>query len=76
MRLNFLDEMFNEARDNVGTWLEEENIQQNVVQDNDNDYHLRFWYSRGLQLDTVFKNDKIIISVTKQFSPAIINYIN
>jgi hypothetical protein len=61
--------MIDGVRDNIRNWLESENIQYNTVQDVENDYHLHFWFSRGLQLDLVLNNDKITISIVKSFSP-------
>ena len=41
--------------DSIRTGLKEENIQYNIREDNESDYHLQFWISRGLQLDVVRK---------------------
>lgn len=66
-------QMVNGARDSIRNWLEEESIQYNLVEDSQNDYHLKFWFSRGLQLHTIFKNHKITVSIDRQFSHAMIN---
>ena len=59
--------------DSIRTWLKEENIQYNIREDNESDYHLQFWISRGLQLDVVVKGDKLMVSASIQFSNASVN---
>lgn len=65
--------MINSTRDKIRNWLEEENIQYNVVDDNQSDYHLKFWFSQKVQLHAILKNHRTTVSIDRQFSRTMIH---
>lgn len=34
--------------DKIRSWLREEEIQENKIEDNKNEFHITFWYSKGV----------------------------
>ncbi len=48
--------------DKIRSWLREEEIQENKIEDNKNEFHITFWYSKGVKLEGIVNRDKLTIS--------------
>ncbi len=56
-----MEEERNSILDKVQTWLRDEDIQENKIEDNTNDLHITFWYSKDIKLEATVFNDKLTI---------------
>ena len=47
---------------NIHTWLKDEDIHYNKLEDNTTDVHLTFWINKDIRLEAILWNDKLTIS--------------
>jgi hypothetical protein len=47
---------------NIHTWLKDEDIHYNKLEDNTTDVHLTFWIDKDTRLEAIVWNDKLTIS--------------
>lgn len=47
---------------NIHTWLKDEDIHYNKLEDNTTDVHLTFWIDKDIRLEAIVWNDKLTIS--------------
>ena len=60
---------------NIHTWLKDEDIHYNKLEDNTTDVHLTFWFNKEIRLEAIVWNDKLTISSNMiYFSDNIILY--
>ena len=57
-----MEETTNSIIDKIRTWLREEDIQENKIDDNKNELHITFWHSKDIKLECIVNTDKLTIS--------------
>jgi hypothetical protein len=57
-----MEETTNSIIDKIRTWLREEDIQENKIDDNKNEFHMTLWYSKNIKLEGIVNRDKLTIS--------------
>ena len=48
--------------DKIKTWLKEEDVHYNKIEDNSTDLHITLWFSKDIRLEAIVWNDKLTIS--------------
>jgi hypothetical protein len=48
--------------DKIKTWLKDEDVHYNKIEDNSTDLHLTLWFSKDIRLEAIVWNDKLTIS--------------
>ena len=48
--------------DKIKTWLKDEDVHYNKIEDNSTDLHITFWFSKDIRLEAIVWNDKLTIS--------------
>ena len=71
-----MEEKNNSLLDKVQTWLRDEEIQENKIDDNINDLHITFWYSKDIKLEAIVWNDKLTISYQHVFHENIKQFLS
>ena len=46
----------------IKTWLKDEDVHYNKIEDNSTDLHITFWFSKDIRLEAIVWNDKLTIS--------------
>ena len=49
--------------DKIKTWLKDEDVHYNKIEDNSTDLHITFWFSKDIRLEAIVWNDKLTISL-------------
>ena len=71
-----MEENNNSLSDKIQTWLRDEEIQENKIEDNINDFHITFWYSKDIKLEATVWNDKLTISYQHLFHENIKQFLS
>ena len=71
-----MEENNNSLLDKIQTWLRDEEIQENKIEDNINDFHITFWYSKDIKLEVTVWNDKLTISYQHLFHENIKQFLS
>ena len=71
-----MEENNNSLLDKIQTWLRDEEIQENKMEDNINDFHITFWYSKDIKLEAIVWNDKLTISYQHLFHENIKQFLS
>lgn len=61
-KLNFMKDGNYSIINNIHTWLKDEDIHYNKLEDNTTDVHLTFWFNKEIRLEAIIWNDKLTIS--------------
>lgn len=48
--------------DKIKTWLKDEDVHYNRIEDNSTDLHITLWFSKDIRLEAIVWNDKLTIS--------------
>lgn len=48
--------------DKIKTWLKDEDVHYNRIEDNSTDLHITLWFSKEIRLEAIVWNDKLTIS--------------
>jgi hypothetical protein len=48
--------------DKIKTWLKDEDVHYNRIEDNSTDLHITLWFSKDIRLEGIVWNDKLTIS--------------
>ena len=48
--------------DKIKTWLKDEDVHYNKIEDNSTDLHITLWFSKDIRLEAIVWNDKLTIS--------------
>lgn len=48
--------------DKIKTWLKDEDVHYNRIEDNSTDLHITFWFSKDIRLEAIVWYDKLTIS--------------
>jgi hypothetical protein len=48
--------------DKIKTWLKDEDVHYNKIEDNSTDLHITLWFSKEIRLEAIVWNDKLTIS--------------
>ena len=48
--------------DKIKTWLKDEDVHYNKIEDNSTDLHITLWYSKDIRLEAIVWYDKLTIS--------------
>ena len=46
----------------IKTWLKDEDVHYNKIEDNSTELHITFWFSKDIRLEAIVWNDKLTIS--------------
>ena len=46
----------------IKTWLKDEDVHYNKIEDNSTDLHITLWFSKDIRLEAIVWNDKLTIS--------------
>jgi hypothetical protein len=55
--------------DKIKTWLKDEDVHYNKIEDNSTDLHITLWFSKDIRLEAIVWNDKLTISSNVMYFP-------
>ena len=53
---------YDKMADKIKTWLKDEDVHYNKIEDNSTDLHITLWFSKDIRLEAIVWNDKLTIS--------------